>query len=102
MFKQKNVALNLGLIDDVPAATSLIIYSNEKKVATVEQISTLQKYRGRGVGTAITMVSVQQMCAHSVETAVLHATKAGERIYKKIGFKAYFRIIEVIYRNKSN
>jgi hypothetical protein len=102
MFKQKNVTLNLGLIDDVPAATSLIIYSNEKKVATVEQISTLQKYRGRGLGTAITMVSVQQMHAHSVETAVLHATKAGERIYKKIGFKAYFGIIEVVYRNKSN
>jgi GNAT superfamily N-acetyltransferase len=102
MFKQKNVTMNLGLIDDVAAATSLIIYSNEKKVATVEQISTLQEYRGQGLGTAITMVSLQQMYAHGVETAVLHATNAGERIYKKIGFKAYFGIIEVIYRNKSN
>jgi predicted acetyltransferase len=102
MFKQKNVAMNLGFVDEVPAATSLVIYSNEKKVAAVEQISTLQEHRGRGLGTAITMASLQQMYAHGVETAVLHATKAGERIYKKIGFKAYFGIIEVIYRNKGD
>jgi hypothetical protein len=97
MYQLKHVTLNLGFVGDVPAATSLVIYSDKKPIATVEQISTLQEYRCRGLGTAITMASLQQMVNRGVQIAVLHATKAGERIYRKIGFIDYFDVIEVIY-----
>jgi GNAT superfamily N-acetyltransferase len=97
MYKLKHVAMNLGFVGDTPAATALVIYSDKTRVATVEQISTLEEYRCKGLGTAITMASLQQMYNRGVQTAVLHATKAGERIYRKIGFIDYFGVIEAIY-----
>lgn len=95
IFLLPNVTMNLGFVDGVPAATSLVIYSDEKKVATVEQISTLEQYRGRGLGTAITVASLQQMAGRGVKTAVLQATKMGENVYRNIGFTSYFSKIEI-------
>ncbi len=95
MFMLPNVTMNLGFVDGTPAATSLVIYSEEKKVATVEQISTLEEYRRRGLGTAITVASLQQMAARGVKTAVLEATKMGESIYRNIGFVSYHNKIEM-------
>ncbi len=95
IFLLPNVTMNLGSVDGVPAATSLVIYSEGKKVATVEQISTLEEYRHRGLGTAITVASLQKMAARGVKTAVLQATKMGENIYRNIGFISYHNKFEI-------
>lgn len=97
MYRLANVTMNLGFVDGVPAATSLVIDGDKNQLATVEQISTLPEYRCRGLGTAITTVSLQQMKRRGVKTAVMHANKAGEPIYRKIGFKSYFTLIEVFW-----
>lgn len=97
MYQLANVTMNLGFVDGVPAATSLVVDGDQNPLATVELVSTQPEYRCRGLGTAITMVSLQQMQRRGVKTAVMHATKAGEPIYRKIGFKSYFTLIEVFW-----
>lgn len=80
-------------------------YLNGRAVATAEltvsagavglyNIATLQEYRGRGAGTALTTVPLRDALARGHQLAVLQAAPDGLRIYERIGFQAFGTITE--------
>ncbi len=56
-------------------------------VAGIYMISTVKKFRGRGVGTKITRVLTEEALESGNQTVVLHATGQGEGIYRSSGFR---------------
>jgi len=57
------------------------------KVATVGNMCVLQKYRRKGVGTAIFKVLMEKAKKLEYETIELYASEYGEPLYKKFGFQ---------------
>ncbi len=97
MYQLKNTEFFMGYIDGKPVSTSMAIMSDAGEIAAVEWVSTLEEYRNRGAGRAVTIASIKYMYERGVKTAVLHATPSGEKIYEKVGFKGYYNCTEAIY-----
>jgi GNAT superfamily N-acetyltransferase len=71
-------------VDGVPAACSSVCI--EHGVAGVYCVATLEHFRGRGLGTAITRAAMTYAAEQGARHALLHATEMGAPIYRKIGF----------------
>lgn len=80
----------IATVDGEPAACSSVCI--EDGVAGIYCVATLEKARGRGLGTAITRAAVEYGQTHGATHALLHATEMGEPIYRKIGFVEKSRI----------
>jgi predicted acetyltransferase len=63
-------------------------------VVGLYNIITVEGYRQRGIGTALTTRPLLDARAVGVTTAVLQATDAGARLYRQLGFAAFGEIIE--------
>ena len=61
-----------------------------EKVSSFGYMVVLKEYRGRGVGTEIFRNLVGIANKMNCETMILYASKLGEPIYKKFGFKRRF------------
>lgn len=61
-----------------------------EKVSSFGYMAVLQEYRGRGVGTEIFRNLLEIANKMKYETMILYASKLGEPIYKKFGFKRRF------------
>jgi GNAT superfamily N-acetyltransferase len=77
----------IGYHQDEPVSTSMIIMQNH--VAGLWWVSTLEKMRGRGIGTAMSLEPMKY--AHDMEchTGVLLATEMGYPLYSKLGFEEH-------------
>lgn len=73
----------------VPVATSLWFPAPD--AAVIDEIATIPAMRRRGIGTAVTHAALRDARASGYRTAVLVASEAGARIYRRLGFKAYGR-----------
>jgi len=80
----------LAYYDGHPVASSLVIY--KAGVAGIYNVTTLEKARGKGIGTAITLVPLIEAKELGYETAILHSSEMGYNVYKKMGFKEYCTI----------
>lgn len=85
-----NFSLYLGKDAGEPVATSLTFNGDQE--CGLYFISTLKNQRGKGFGSKITRYAINQAIKNGQKYFVLHATKAGESIYKKIGFSEYMKI----------
>jgi len=61
-----------------------------EKVSTFGYMAVLQEYRGKRVGTEIFRNLLEIANKMDCETKILYASKLGEPIYKKFGFKRRF------------
>ncbi|MFX1601252.1 MAG: GNAT family N-acetyltransferase, partial [Promethearchaeota archaeon] len=61
-----------------------------KKVCSFGYMAVLQEYRGQGIGTEIFRNLLEIANKMNCETKILYASKLGEPIYKKFGFKRRF------------
>jgi len=52
-------------------------------------ISTGSEFRKRGIGRAVTSFAVEDILSENPARIVLHATRAGESVYRKMGFRDY-------------
>ena len=59
-------------------------------------VSTLERARRRGLGTAITLAQLHAAKARGCRTASLQATPMAERLYARLGFRDLGRHIECI------
>jgi GNAT superfamily N-acetyltransferase len=80
----------IASVDGQPAASSSVCI--EDGVAGVYCVATLEGFRGRGLGTAVTRAAVAYAARHGAKHALLHATEMGEPIYRKIGFAEHCRV----------
>jgi len=61
-----------------------------EKVGSFGYMAVLQEYRGKGIGTEVFRNLIEIANKMNCETMILYASKLGEPIYKKFGFKRRF------------
>jgi ribosomal protein S18 acetylase RimI-like enzyme len=82
----------LGYVHDEPVATVEVTIGGG--AAGLYNITTLERYRGRGIGTAITSYALQEARLNGISLAVLQAAAAGVGVYRRLGFEAFGEIVE--------
>ena len=84
--------LMVGRVDGQIVAASLAYdFDGDRGIYNVE---TLEPYRRRGFGTALTALQLHEALDHGKRTASLQATPMAERLYAAVGFHDLGRIIE--------
>lgn len=78
------VRLYSGLVDGEIVATSLLIATGS--VAGIYWVATLEGWRGRGYGEALTWAAVGGGRTFGCEIASLQASKLGRPVYTRMGF----------------
>ena len=77
-------------------ASSMVEIANE--TASLDMIATLEQYRNIGIGTVMTKFPLLYARDRGCEIAVLQASHEGESLYRKVGFREYFRYSGYIYQ----
>jgi len=85
-----DLRLFLGYAEGAPAATSLLFCSDG--VASIHLVSTLEQFRGRGLGTMLTHAAAMAARDLGFEDVTLFASAMGESIYRRMGFVECGRI----------
>ena len=81
----------IATFEGQPAACSSVCVRDG--VAGIYCVATLERFRGRGLGTAVTRAAMKQGQILGATHALLHATAMGAPIYTKIGFSEECRIL---------
>jgi len=85
LSKNKNFNFFLGKLENNSVATSVNYIKDN--IAGLYMIATLEANRGKGMGTQITIDAINDAMHKNATEIILHATKLGEKIYSKLGFK---------------
>jgi GNAT superfamily N-acetyltransferase len=80
----ENACFFLGFLDGEPVATSLIFLGGG--VAGLWWVTTMEKARGRGIGTAMTVYPLQLAKDRGYRMSILQASDMGMPIYSKMGY----------------
>jgi len=62
----------------------------------IYNVSTLERARRRGLGTALTAIHAHDAVARGCRTASLQSTEMAERVYDAVGFRDLGRILEYV------
>jgi ribosomal protein S18 acetylase RimI-like enzyme len=84
--------LYVGYLGETPVATAELALGGG--VAGLYNIITLEPYRRRGIGTALTLRPLLDARAHGYHTAILQAAPAGVGVYTRLGFEPFGQITE--------
>lgn len=68
-----------------PCAISTLLHA--KLGAGIYHVATLPRYRGRGLGKALTLAAMQSARKSGYQQSILFATPSGFPIYKQLGFE---------------
>lgn len=82
----------VGYDGDEPVASSELTLTGP--TAGIYNVSTLQAYRRRGFGTAMTAWPLIEARGEGATLGILQASAAGVSIYRRIGFETYGEIRE--------
>lgn len=83
--QRPNIRYWVGYADGVPAACSNLVVLDH--IAGINIIGTLDAYRGRGFGAAITWAAVNDGAEAGGRIAVLQASELGQPVYERMGFR---------------
>jgi len=75
----------LGWLDDRPVST--ITAFRHGGVTGIYNVATTEAVRGRGIGYATTAYALRQERDAGSEAAILHSSKLGYSVYRRIGFQ---------------
>lgn len=81
------VTAYMAYVEKKPIATSLVFY--DSGVAGIYSVTTLPEYRGKGIGTYMTYLLMQDAKKKGYKLVTLHSSEKGLNVYKKLGFKEY-------------
>ncbi len=84
--------LYLGLLDVLPIATAELTLGGG--VAGLYNISTVNAYRGRGIGSVLVYAPLAEARAAGYETAILQAAPDGVGVYQRLGFTPFGTVTE--------
>ena len=62
----------------------------------IYNVTTLERARRRGLGTALTVAHLHDALARGCQTASLQSTEMAERVYAAVGFRDLGRILEYV------
>jgi GNAT superfamily N-acetyltransferase len=77
----------VGFIDDVPVATSTVLYADG--VVGIHNVSTLPSARRKGIGSYMTVVPLLEARERGYKVSTLLSSKMGENVYRKLGYVKY-------------
>jgi len=75
----------LGYLNGKPVSTSTLF--NGGGAAGIWAVATLPEARGKGIGAAVTLKSLQDAREMGYRIGVLQSSEMGFNIYKRLGFK---------------
>ena len=81
------VTAYMAYFEKKPIATSLAFYNSG--VAGIYSVTTLPEYRGKGIGTYMTYLLMQDAKKKGYELITLHSSEKGLNVYRKLGFREY-------------
>ncbi len=84
--------LFVGYLDGEPAATSELFLGGG--VAGVYAVGTLERFRGKSIGSVLTWTAASKARREGVTAAILQASDAGQGVYARLGFRACCRFCE--------
>jgi GNAT superfamily N-acetyltransferase len=80
----------LGILDGKPVSTSM--YYLGEGVCGIYFVATLPEARNKGFGFAVTQRALKDGRALGYRVGILQASKMGEPVYHRMGFKEYCRV----------
>ncbi len=84
--------LYVGYLGEVPVATAELTVGGG--IVGLYNISTLEAFRRRGFGTALTLQPLLDARAQRYRTAILQAATDGVGVYTRVGFQPFGRFTE--------
>ncbi len=85
----------LGYYERKPVAVSLVFY--KEGVAGIYAVGTLEKARGKRIGTAITLAAAEDAKERGYEIIILHASEMGYNVYKRMGFEEVCKVYHLFW-----
>jgi GNAT superfamily N-acetyltransferase len=74
----------IGYVDDEAVATAAVYHGT--RASEIQHVVTVDRYRRRGIGAAITAAALELARERGQSHAVLTASPDGEAIYRRLGF----------------
>jgi ribosomal protein S18 acetylase RimI-like enzyme len=87
----------MGFLDGQLVATSSIY--TDAGVAGLYNVSTLPDFRGRGFGTAVSLVALSEAKKRGYRFAVLQSSAMAVPLYRRLGFKTHCYFHEYLWPN---
>jgi ribosomal protein S18 acetylase RimI-like enzyme len=89
----------VGYLNSAPVSCAMILFSHS--IAGVYWVGTIQNARGRGIAEACVSTVTNEALRRGAAFVVLQASKFGEPIYRRMGFKEFTQYPWYMYFNKS-
>jgi len=90
----------IARIDGEAIATSCVMLSDG--VAGIYNVATVAAARGKGIGRTITLAPLLEAKRRGYRAGILHASKMGQPVYERMGFREYCRIGEYVWMPPSS
>jgi ribosomal protein S18 acetylase RimI-like enzyme len=88
----------LGFLGDEAVATAAVYHGT--RASEIQHVVTLDRYRRRGIGAAITAAALELALERGQSHAVLTASPDGEAIYRRLGFVTVCSVRRFLQRRR--
>ena len=96
LLQKKEYTTFVGYWEDEPVATAGLVTDDE--AAGVYLVITHPEYRGRRIGTTMTVAALKYAFELGYQEAILQSSAMGYNIYKRIGFEEYCKFKWYYYK----
>ena len=91
MVEDASLRLVTARLDGEPVAAGAAILTRE--VVGIYAVGTVERFRGRGLGTAVTWAAIQAGVEAGCSVAILQASRMGLGVYRAMGFVEVCRYV---------